>query len=34
MTITRDDIIEWIKAYAQVIRENKNYLTQLDSGHR
>jgi len=31
MTIKRDDIIEWIKAYAQVIRENKNYLTQLDS---
>lgn len=31
MTITRDDIIEWIKAYAQVIRENKNYLTQLNS---
>lgn len=31
MTIKRDEIIEWIKAYAQVIRENKNYLTQLDS---
>lgn len=31
MTISRDAIIEWIKAYAEVIAANKDYLTQLDS---
>jgi dihydroxyacetone kinase-like protein len=31
MTITRDDVINWIKAYSFAIAENKDYLTQLDS---
>lgn len=31
MTISRDAIIEWIKAYAEIIAANKDYLTQLDS---
>ncbi|MGQ0604026.1 MAG: dihydroxyacetone kinase subunit DhaL [Anaerolineales bacterium] len=31
MTISRDAVIEWIKAYAAVIETNKNYLVQLDS---
>lgn len=31
MAITRDDILAWIKSYAAVIRENKDYLVQLDA---
>ncbi|HVN52707.1 MAG TPA: dihydroxyacetone kinase subunit DhaL [Anaerolineaceae bacterium] len=31
MTISRDDSIEWIKACAKVLAENKDYLTQLDA---
>jgi len=31
MTVSRDDILAWIKACAQVLGENKEYLTQLDA---
>jgi dihydroxyacetone kinase-like protein len=31
MTISRDDVLMWIKNYAGVIRENKEYLTDLDA---
>ena len=31
MTVTRDEVLSWIKAYTQVISENKDYLTELDS---
>ncbi|MDO9546787.1 MAG: dihydroxyacetone kinase subunit DhaL [Pelolinea sp.] len=31
MAVTRDEVISWIKAYGQVITENKDYLTDLDS---
>lgn len=31
MTISRDDVLAWIKTYAAVIRENKQYLTELDA---
>jgi dihydroxyacetone kinase-like protein len=31
MTISRDAVINWIKAFAVVVAENKDYLTQLDS---
>ena len=31
MAITRDEVLSWIKAYSQVIAENKDYLTDLDS---
>lgn len=31
MTVTRDEVLSWIKAYTQVIAENKDYLTDLDS---
>ncbi len=31
MTITKDDIIEWLKATAAVLEENAQYLTELDS---
>ena len=31
MTITRDDVINWLNEYGSVITENKDYLTQLDS---
>jgi dihydroxyacetone kinase-like protein len=31
MTVYRDDAIEWIKAVAGVIGENRDYLTQLDA---
>lgn len=31
MTISRDDVLAWIKSYATVIRDNKEYLTQLDA---
>jgi dihydroxyacetone kinase-like protein len=31
MTISRDAVIEWLKAFAATINENAAYLTQLDS---
>jgi dihydroxyacetone kinase-like protein len=31
MSIVRDDALEWIKAYANVVAENRDYLTQLDA---
>lgn len=31
MAVTKNDVLEWIRAYAQVIAENKDYLTDLDS---
>lgn len=31
MTISRDAVIKWIKAFAAAIAANKDYLTQLDS---
>ena len=31
MTVTRDDVIEWIKACADVLAENREYLIKLDS---
>jgi dihydroxyacetone kinase-like protein len=31
LAVTRDEVISWIKAYSQVIAENKDYLTELDS---
>lgn len=31
MTISRDAILEWLKAFAATINENNAYLTQLDS---
>ncbi len=31
MTISRDDVLEWIKTCAGVLNENHNYLTQLDA---
>lgn len=29
--ITRDEILSWLQCYRQVLGENKDYLTQLDS---
>jgi dihydroxyacetone kinase-like protein len=31
MSISRDDVLEWIKRYAQVVQENREYLIQLDA---
>lgn len=31
MTISRDAVLDWLKAYASVIETNKDYLVQLDS---
>jgi dihydroxyacetone kinase-like protein len=31
MSITRDDVLAWIRASAQVISDNKEYLTSLDA---
>jgi dihydroxyacetone kinase-like protein len=31
MTISRDDVLAWIKTYTGVIHENRDYLTQLDA---
>lgn len=31
MPVTRDEVVVWIKAYSEVIVENKDYLTDLDS---
>lgn len=31
MSISRDDVLEWIKRYAEIIRDNREYLIQLDA---
>ena len=31
MSVTRDEVVLWIKAYGDVMVENKDYLTDLDS---
>src|SRR5581483_10414732 len=31
MTISRDAVIEWLKAFEEMIAQNKDYLTQLDA---
>jgi phosphoenolpyruvate---glycerone phosphotransferase subunit DhaL len=31
MSISRDDVLAWIKTYAGTVRENRDYLTQLDA---
>ena len=31
MVVARDRVIDWIKAYAKVVEENRDYLTQLDA---
>ncbi len=31
MPISRDNVVAWIDAFAQVVAENKDYLTELDS---
>lgn len=31
MTVLRDDVIAWLRAFADAIAENRAYLTQLDS---
>ena len=31
MSVTRDEVVLWIKAYGDVMVENKEYLTDLDS---
>ena len=31
MTVTRDQVVQWLELTAAVMKENKDYLTQLDS---
>jgi dihydroxyacetone kinase-like protein len=31
VVVTREDVLKWIRAYADVIAENKEYLTELDA---
>ncbi|HZQ07959.1 MAG TPA: dihydroxyacetone kinase subunit DhaL [Anaerolineae bacterium] len=31
MTISRDAVLDWLKSFADIIAQNKDYLTQLDS---
>lgn len=31
MSISRDDVLEWIKRYAEIVRDNRDYLIQLDA---
>ena len=31
MAVTKNDVLKWIQTYAQVIADNKEYLTELDS---
>ena len=31
MSVPYEDVVRWIRAYAQTIAENKTYLTELDS---
>ena len=30
-TISRDDVVRWVQTYAQVIADNRTYLTELDA---
>ena len=31
LSITKVNVLDWLRAYGQVIEEQKNYLTELDS---
>ena len=31
MSVSFEDAVRWVRAFADVIAENKEYLTQLDS---
>ncbi len=31
MAVTREDVLKWIRAYAEVLAENMEYLTELDA---
>jgi len=31
VAVTRDDVLKWIRAYAEVLAENMEYLTELDA---
>ena len=31
MVVTREEVVAWLKAYARVLEENKEYLTELDA---
>jgi len=31
VAVTKNDVLEWIRTYAQVIADNKEYLTELDA---
>lgn len=31
MAVSRDDVLNWVKAYVGIIAENRDYLTQLDA---
>lgn len=31
MVVTREEVVAWLRAYAQVLAENREYLTQLDA---
>lgn len=31
MAVTKNDVLKWVRTYAQVIADNKDYLTELDS---
>ena len=31
MSVPYDDVVQWVRAFAVVIAENKDYLTELDS---
>ena len=31
MAVTRDDVLKWVRAYAEVLAENMEYLTDLDA---
>jgi phosphoenolpyruvate---glycerone phosphotransferase subunit DhaL len=31
VAVTRDDVLRWIRAYAEVLAENMEYLTELDA---
>lgn len=31
MAVTKNDVLKWIRTYAQVIADNETYLTELDS---
>jgi len=34
VSVSYEDVVRWVRSFADIIAQNKEYLTQLDSGDR